>query len=86
MVTGSTNGNFKELFTKAKQIHEKYGPFDVHLCIGNFFDSNMSEESIQPLLKNEIEGIYTSIINYYLVCIDSVYVYISSFDDLLYYW
>jgi hypothetical protein len=56
LVTGSTNGNFRELFAKAKQIHEKYGPFDVHLCTGNFFGTDTSEESIQALIGNQIDG------------------------------
>lgn len=55
LVTGSANGRFKELFAKAKQIHEKYGPFDVHLCTGNFFDSDTTEESIQELITNQID-------------------------------
>ncbi|KAG2230013.1 hypothetical protein INT48_003059, partial [Thamnidium elegans] len=55
LVTGSTNGKFKDLFTKAKQIHEKYGPFDVHLCTGNFFNADTNEEDIQELLDNKID-------------------------------
>jgi hypothetical protein len=56
LVTGSTNGKFKELFTKAKQIHEKYGPFDVHLCTGNFFAEDTSEEVIQELISDKIDS------------------------------
>ncbi|KAI8062980.1 hypothetical protein BDF21DRAFT_428427 [Thamnidium elegans] len=56
LVTGSTNGKFKDLFTKAKQIHEKYGPFDVHLCTGNFFNADTNEEDIQELLDNKIDS------------------------------
>lgn len=56
LVTGSTNGKFKDLFTKAKQIHEKYGPFDVHLCTGNFFGPDTSEEDIQELISDKIDG------------------------------
>ncbi|KAI7885473.1 CwfJ C-terminus 1-domain-containing protein-like protein [Mucor mucedo] len=55
LVTGSTNGKFKEMFTKAKQIHEKYGPFDVHLCTGNFFGSDTTEETIQELIQDKID-------------------------------
>ncbi|CAO3622360.1 unnamed protein product [Mucor hiemalis] len=40
LVTGSTNGQFKELFAKAKQIHEKY---------------DTSEEFIQELISNQID-------------------------------
>lgn len=61
LVTGSTNGKFKDLFTKAKQIHEKYGPFDVHLCTGNFFSSETTEEDIQELISDKIEGKYFKI-------------------------
>ncbi|KAL7319549.1 hypothetical protein PS15m_002681 [Mucor circinelloides] len=55
LVTGSTNGKFKDLFTKAKQIHEKYGPFDVHLCTGNFFGPDTSEEDIQELISDKTD-------------------------------
>ncbi|KAG0745016.1 hypothetical protein G6F66_008904 [Rhizopus arrhizus] len=55
LVTGSTNGKFRELFTKAKQIHEKYGPFDVHLCIGDFFAPDTENEAIEDLINGNIE-------------------------------
>ncbi|KAI8334131.1 hypothetical protein BD560DRAFT_44472 [Blakeslea trispora] len=55
LVTGSAHGQFKALFAKVKQIHEKYGPFQVHLCVGDFFGPDTS--SIQELLDNQIEGI-----------------------------
>ncbi|CEP11700.1 hypothetical protein [Parasitella parasitica] len=55
LVTGSTNGNFKDLFSKAKQIHEKYGPFDFHLCTGNFFGADAKEDDIGELINNKIE-------------------------------
>jgi hypothetical protein len=44
------------LFTKAKQIHEKYGPFDVHLCIGDFFAPDTENEAIEDLINGNIEG------------------------------
>jgi hypothetical protein len=44
------------LFAKAKQIHEKYGPFDLHLCTGNFFSAQDEQEDIQELLDNKIDG------------------------------
>jgi len=44
------------LFAKAKQIHEKYGPFDVHLCTGNFFGPDTSDEDIQELISDKIDG------------------------------
>lgn len=56
LVTGSTNGKFKEVFAKAKQIHEKYGPFDVHLCTGNFFSPDTPEQDIHELISNKIDS------------------------------
>ncbi|KAI8047575.1 CwfJ C-terminus 1-domain-containing protein-like protein [Gilbertella persicaria] len=55
LVTGSTYGKFKELFTKVKQIHEKYGPFHVHLCTGDFFDADTPQASIDALLHHQID-------------------------------
>lgn len=56
LVTGSTNGKFKELFSKAAQIHQKYGPFDVHLCTGNFFGEEDNEEFLNDLINNKVES------------------------------
>ncbi|KAG1448179.1 hypothetical protein G6F56_009019 [Rhizopus delemar] len=50
LVTGSTNGQFRELFAKAKQLHEKYGPFEVHLCVGDFFGPNLDHEVLEDLI------------------------------------
>ncbi|KAI8142700.1 CwfJ C-terminus 1-domain-containing protein-like protein [Fennellomyces sp. T-0311] len=55
LVTGSTNGKFADMFGKVKTIHEKYGPFDVHLCTGNFFTPDADESSINQLLNNQID-------------------------------
>ncbi|CAO3694451.1 unnamed protein product [Rhizopus microsporus] len=55
LVTGSTNSQFRELFAKAQQINEKYGPFDMHLCVGNFFAPNTANEIIEDLISNKIE-------------------------------
>ena len=59
-MTGSTNGKFADMFNKVKTIHEKYGPFDVHLCTGNFFAPETEESTINDLLSNKIDGIIIS--------------------------
>ncbi|KAI8373000.1 CwfJ C-terminus 1-domain-containing protein-like protein [Radiomyces spectabilis] len=54
LVTGSVNGRFTELFDKAKTINNKYGPFDVLLCTGNFFNETSDIET-NALLQGVID-------------------------------
>ncbi|KAJ2962797.1 hypothetical protein NQZ79_g2046 [Umbelopsis isabellina] len=56
LVVGSVNGKFTELFTKAKAINSKHGPFEVLLCTGNFFGPEETTEDLSKLLNNEIDG------------------------------
>lgn len=37
------NGNFNVLFSRVESIVKKSGPFDVLLCVGNFFNDDNSQ-------------------------------------------
>jgi len=37
LVVGSAMGSIATLFDKMSTIHEKHGPFNLALCIGDFF-------------------------------------------------
>lgn len=43
LVCGDVEGHFKTLFTKVETIHQKKGPFEYLLCVGNFFGSSDDE-------------------------------------------
>ncbi|XP_031765667.1 CWF19-like protein 1 [Galleria mellonella] len=43
LVCGDVNGNFNTLFSRVESIVKKSGPFDVLLCIGNFFGDDNSQ-------------------------------------------
>lgn len=40
LVCGDVKGNFKVLFNKIQNINQKSGPFDLLLCVGDFFGSD----------------------------------------------
>ncbi|KAG2217557.1 hypothetical protein INT45_006724, partial [Circinella minor] len=64
LVTGSTNSKFADVFNKVKTIHQKYGPFDVHICTGNFFAQETDESAINDLLNNKID---VPIMTYFMI-------------------
>uniref|UniRef100_A0A2P2I4V1 CWF19-like protein 1 n=1 Tax=Hirondellea gigas TaxID=1518452 RepID=A0A2P2I4V1_9CRUS len=37
LVCGDVNGQFDELFKRVSSVHQKAGPFDLLLCVGDFF-------------------------------------------------
>ncbi|GAB6026563.1 hypothetical protein CHUAL_012979 [Chamberlinius hualienensis] len=39
LVSGDVDGNFDELFKRVNLVNKKNGPFEMLLCIGNFFGS-----------------------------------------------
>ncbi|XP_031622103.1 CWF19-like protein 1 homolog [Contarinia nasturtii] len=43
LVCGDVRGNFKVLFNKIQNINQKSGPFDLLLCVGDFFGSDNSK-------------------------------------------
>ncbi|KAJ9592078.1 hypothetical protein L9F63_001387, partial [Diploptera punctata] len=42
LVCGDVEGKFKTLFSRVENINKKNGPFDMLLCVGNFFGTNDS--------------------------------------------
>lgn len=55
-MTGSVNGQFRQVFDKIKTIYEKYGPFDVLLCVGDFFGQDLTDSQLQDLLSDRIDS------------------------------
>ncbi|CAG8485377.1 4707_t:CDS:10 [Scutellospora calospora] len=53
LVTGSANGKLTELFSGVAKFNEKWGPFDLLLCVGDLFGENTGE--INCLLSDEIK-------------------------------
>lgn len=43
LVCGDVRGNFKALFNKLQNINQKSGPFDLLLCVGDFFGTDNSK-------------------------------------------
>lgn len=40
LVCGDARGNFRQLFNRLDSINKKNGPFELMLCVGDFFGSN----------------------------------------------
>ncbi|CAG8487745.1 9220_t:CDS:10 [Ambispora leptoticha] len=55
LATGSANGQIKRLFETVTKINEKWGPFDMHLCVGDLFGEQEDSEEIELLIKGEIK-------------------------------
>jgi hypothetical protein len=59
LVTGSAMGSISPLFDKILAIQNKHGPFQLALCIGDFFGpvsgGNNSDE-VGQLLEGELHG------------------------------
>lgn len=43
MVCGDVEGRFNTLFNRIETINSKSGPFEMLLCVGNFFGVNNSQ-------------------------------------------
>ncbi|XP_068620334.1 CWF19-like protein 1 isoform X2 [Battus philenor] len=43
LICGDVNGNFNALFSRVESIVKKSGPFDVLICVGNFFGDDNSQ-------------------------------------------
>ena len=59
LVTGSATGSIAPLFDKILAIHTKHGPFDLALCIGDFFGSSSGGNNsgdMGRLLREELLG------------------------------
>ncbi|CAG8446700.1 12725_t:CDS:10 [Cetraspora pellucida] len=53
LATGSANGKLVELFSGVTKFNNKWGPFDLLLCVGDLFGENTDE--INRLLSEEIK-------------------------------
>lgn len=54
MVCGDVRGNFKLLFNRIETINKKSGPFELLLCVGDFFADNNDE--LQAYLTGNKQG------------------------------
>uniref|UniRef100_A0A0L8G1K5 Cwf19-like C-terminal domain-containing protein n=1 Tax=Octopus bimaculoides TaxID=37653 RepID=A0A0L8G1K5_OCTBM len=52
LVCGDAEGNFKTLFSRVTNIQKKNGPFDLLLCVGDFFGNE--NEEWNRILKGEL--------------------------------
>ncbi|XP_064476195.1 CWF19-like protein 1 [Ornithodoros turicata] len=43
LVCGDVNGQFHKLFDRVSNVNKKNGPFDMLLCVGDFFGDDLSE-------------------------------------------
>uniref|UniRef100_T1JGW9 Small ribosomal subunit protein uS17 n=1 Tax=Strigamia maritima TaxID=126957 RepID=T1JGW9_STRMM len=43
LVSGDVDGKFSQLFQRVETVNKKAGPFDMLLCVGNFFASDDTE-------------------------------------------
>jgi hypothetical protein len=59
LVTGSAMGSIGPLFDKMSAIHNKHGPFELALCIGDFFgplSGDNDSDEVGRLLGGELRG------------------------------
>lgn len=59
LVTGSAIGSIGPLFDKMLAIQNKHGPFDLALCIGDFFgplSGDKGSDDVVRLLGGELRG------------------------------
>ncbi len=45
MVAGDVEGQYDALFNRVNTINKKSGPFDMLLCVGDFFSADPSSEA-----------------------------------------
>jgi hypothetical protein len=55
LVTGSVEGHFTDFFDKIASTNEKYGPFDMLLCTGNFFATD-TPSTTDDLIHGKVKG------------------------------
>ena len=48
LVAGDTKGKFKELFDRVAAVNKKNGPFELLLCVGDFFPETYSSDVVVP--------------------------------------
>ncbi|KAI0273461.1 hypothetical protein BC834DRAFT_209584 [Gloeopeniophorella convolvens] len=59
LTVGSALGSIRALFDKIQAIHKKHGPFDLVLCVGDFFGPTSEggdAGDAGKLLQGELQG------------------------------
>lgn len=57
LVAGDVEGQYDALFNRVNTINKKSGPFDMLLCVGDFFSSDpASEEQLEAYKIAEKKG------------------------------
>jgi hypothetical protein len=62
LTIGAVNGAFAAAFAKVSSIHSKHGPFEMLLCVGDFFgsssvsESGQESDSLKALLSGDVKG------------------------------
>jgi hypothetical protein len=49
-------GSISPLFEKMLAIHNKHGPFELALCVGDFFGPDNDSDDVGRLLGGELRG------------------------------
>ena len=57
MVIGPVLGQLRAFSDKVKVLDAKYGPFGFIICVGDFFNDQEEDESLDELLNGSIQGI-----------------------------
>ena len=45
-MAGDVRGQFKQLFQRVESINKKAGPFEILLCVGDFFDASGKNDEL----------------------------------------
>ncbi|VDK44991.1 unnamed protein product [Anisakis simplex] len=53
LVSGDVNGRFEQLIKRVTNVNRKNGPFDVLICVGEFFGAN--EERNEDVVSGKVE-------------------------------
>jgi hypothetical protein len=54
LVCGDVEGKLQKLFSRVENINKGQGPFDLLLCVGNFFGD--TDESLEPYRNGTLTG------------------------------
>lgn len=71
LAVGAAKGAIATLFSKVKTMNAKHGPFELLLCVGDFFgplDQVETNEDIGQLLLGKLEGMCQFTLRLRLVC------------------
>lgn len=56
LLAGDCLGGFDQLFKKVAAVNKKNGPFDLLLCVGQFFEEASDDGDIPEALKKYVDG------------------------------